>query len=389
MTMVISLQTMHPVLLYGQYEWDANWLPADEFEARLRAVRRIMADHGWHGLVVHGDSQENGLLCYLSNFIPNQRWALALIAAEGPPRLIASVGPRDLPAVQKLTWLQDIRASSDIAGALGTWLQELFAKHRASSGAAKIGFANLPRIRFDIAGKALDACRGFSEVEDASSALAHFTIAKRPREIALLRLSYRCLHLALGEVERVRGSGGDDRAVLLAAERHARMAGAQDVRILCGADGLGRLRPIDSQFPAGRADPATLYFALRRGGYWAEALMTLTRAPSPAQRAARQALEQVAASARAGVTCRELFRLLEAELPSNAAYPLQGSGIRRAGGLSLDGEPWMQPDSDEALVENGVYTIVASAGDDDSSPVSMTILARAAGREMLWPTTAG
>ncbi len=394
MSAAISMQTMQPVLLYGQYEWDQNWLPADEFEARLGIVRRVMADRGWKGVVVHGDSQENGLLCYLTNFIPNQRWGLALIGADGPPRLIVSVGSRDLPAVRKQTWVQDIRATSDIVSALGSWLQEVFDKSHAGSGPGKIGFADAERMRFDVAGKALDACRGFAEVEDASPALVAITRSKRPREIALLRLSYRCLHVALGEVERVWRNGGDDRAALLAGERSARIAGAQDVRMLCSVDGTGALRPIACESPspsrAGPVEPWTVYFALRRGGYWAEAMVTMTGAPSPAQRAARRALESAAASVHAGISCRDLLGRMEADRGSYAGHPILGSGACRASGRALDGEPWMRADSDEALVENGVYTIAAGVGGGDTGHVllSTTVLARAAGHEILWPAAA-
>lgn len=390
------MQTMQPVLLYGQYEWEQNWLPTDEFETRLRAVRRVMADKGWAGLIVHGDSQENGLLCYLTQFIPNQRWGLALIAADRPPRLIAPVGPRDLPAVRRLTWVQDIRATSDIAGALDAWLQEIFGKPASGGGQGKIGFADLDRMRFDLAGRALDACRGYSLVEDASPAVAAITRAKRPRELALLRLSYACLQLALDEVEAVRSAGGGDRAALLAGERSARMAGAQDVRILCSAgDGTGSLRPIDSRSPGpsrtGRVEALTVYFALRRGGYWAEAMLTLTEAPSPAQCAARQALAAAAASVRANTACRDLFRLLEAGGRPDAGQPLLGTGIRRAGGLSLDAEPWMQAGSDEALVENGVYTMATGFREENAGHhvlLSTTVLATPAGHEILWPAAA-
>jgi Xaa-Pro aminopeptidase len=254
-------------------------------------------------------------------------------------------------------------------------------------------------MRFDVAGKALDACRGFAEVEDASLALAAITRAKRPREIALLRLAYRCLHAALGEVERVRGHGGDDRAALLAGERSARMAGAQDVRTLCSVDGTGALRPVGS--PSARtssspsrtrpAEPWTVYFALRRGGYWAEAMVTLTGAPPAAERAARRALDAAATSMRAGIACRDLFRRIQADRGSHAGHPFLGTGICRASGLSLDGEPWMQADSDEALVENGVYTIATGAGDGGTGHflLSTTVLAKAAGCEILWPVTAG
>ena len=51
----------------------------------------------------------------------------------------------------------------------------------------------------------------------------------------------------------------------------------------------------------------------------------------------------------------------------------------------------MQADSDEALVENGVYTIATGAGDEGTGHVllSTTVLVKAARCEILWPVTAG
>jgi hypothetical protein len=119
-------------------------------------------------------------------------------------------------------------------------------------------------------------------------------------------------------------------------------------------------------------------------------MATMTGAPSPAQRAARRALDAAAVSVRAGIACRDLFRLMETDRGPYAGHPLLGAGVCRASGLSLDGEPWMQADSDEALVENGVYTIATGVGDGDTGHVllSTTVLARAAGHEILWPVPA-
>ena len=386
------MQTMQPVLLYGQYEWDRNWLPPDEFEARLADLRRVMSDKGWKWVVVHGDSQENGLLCYLTNFIPNQRWGLALFGMERPPRLVVPVGSRDLPAVRKLTWIQDIRATGDISDAIGSWLREGFDRNDVSTGLGKIGFAEVGRMRFDVAEKALEACRNFSAVEDATSALTAITHVKRSREIALLRLSYQCLQVLLREVLRVRSNGGDKKTALLAGERSARMAGAQDVRMLCSVDKTGALQPIESHSPAplraGSSEPWPVYLAVRKGGYWAEAMLTITDAPSAGQRAARRAIEKAAASVCAGITCRDFFCRVEEYRPSSVIHSLLGGGVCRAGGLSLDGEYWMHADSEEVFVANGVYTIAITSCDGETNQelLSTTILVRTAGHEILWPT---
>ena len=73
---------MHPVLVLGSYRWDQEWLPLDEFEERLRAVRGVMATKGWDGLIVHGNSEDSTLLTYLTNFYPRLRWTLAGISAK-------------------------------------------------------------------------------------------------------------------------------------------------------------------------------------------------------------------------------------------------------------------------------------------------------------------
>ena len=165
------MQTMQSVLLYGDYAWQRDLVPIAEFEARVTATRDLMGRQQWDGLVVHGDSRESAALCYLTNFVPNQRWCLALIAKKEPIRVIASVGPRDLPAVRPLTWVEDVRAAGNVKTPLSEWLTELCCATGRAGGSARIGVVDLARMRADIGREVEAVCRSFGSLQDVSEQL--------------------------------------------------------------------------------------------------------------------------------------------------------------------------------------------------------------------------
>lgn len=354
------MQTPQPVLLYGRYEWDRDLQPVAEFEARVESVRRIMRDRGWDALVVHGDSRENAALCYLTNVVPNQRWGLALIRARQPVRVIASVGPRDLPAITRLTWVEDVRAARDAHAPLTQWLTEIGGE---ANRVTRIGVVDLPRMRADIGRAVTDACRGFGEVEDATVALSALRRAKSPQEIRLLRTSQEILQVALSKIDRLRKERHPVAAALIAGERRARLLGAQDVRSLCNSGGRGPLQPLSHASGLDPSEPWTVYLAVRYCGYWTEAVTVLGSDPSAAVRATRAAIERALALVRPGVGGRELREGMKCALGAYPANPMLGDKIGRALGLSLDAEAWITAASEDRLVENAAYVIMAGASD--------------------------
>ena len=85
------MHTVHPCIMLGSYVWDGDTLPDDEFDIRMTSLREAMAKNGWAATLVYGDAREHQALAWLTNFIPRMRWAMALVPAQGEPRVLVSV----------------------------------------------------------------------------------------------------------------------------------------------------------------------------------------------------------------------------------------------------------------------------------------------------------
>jgi Xaa-Pro aminopeptidase len=361
--------------------------PVAEFEARLEAVRIAMRANGWDALVVHGGSRENAALCHLTNVVPNQRWGLALIAPDRPPQIVASVGARDLPAVQRLTWVEDVRASGEVRTPLSQWLTAIGGKKTRAGRALKIGIADLAHMRANIGRDVVEVCGGFGEIGDATPALAALRRAKSPNELKLLRESYRILQDAFAEIEKRRQAGSPIAAALIAAERTARLAGAQDVRSLCNAGVHGALHPVSRAAQLDSRGPWRVYLAVRFCGYWTEAFATLATSPLPVTAAARAAVGLAAERVRVGASGRQLADAMKPRFAGFGPHPMLGSKIARANGLSLDTQPWVTRDCADRLTGDGAYVVVAGAIDRDGrhALASATVVLDGANRTVLHP----
>jgi len=325
---------MHPVLVLGSYRWDQEWLPLDEFEERLRAVRGVMAAKGWDGLIVHGNSEDSALLTYLTNFYPRLRWTLALIPAKGDIRLLVAGATRDLPAAAMLTWVKDVGWYGNADKVLPEWI--------ASLGATpKLALAGIGAIRPAVHDKVTAHCKP----EDADDALLPLLRRKRPRERQMLRQSAKILS---DTVVTLAKDG------LIAAERRARAGQAQDVRILFSLDGGKTLKPFEAPSDL-ETPPSAAYVAVRYLGYWSEAFVTLE--DTPAKKAAAAALAAMLDVAKSGVTGRDLARAAAPHMKGHTPHPMIGARVGHGIGLSLDEAPVLSADSDATLEDGGAYSL--------------------------------
>src|ERR671918_776145 len=106
--------TRHSVLKRGCSVWDREAMPQEEFQGRLDAARRAMAQEGFEALVIYGDNYSFGDLCYLTHYFPKVRGGVAVVPRSGPISLLLNIGSRDVPFAKSLTWVEDVRASGQV-----------------------------------------------------------------------------------------------------------------------------------------------------------------------------------------------------------------------------------------------------------------------------------
>ncbi len=365
------MRTMHPVVGLGSYRWDQEWLPIDEFEERLRAVRRLMAAEGWDGLIVHGDSQDSAVLTYLTNFFPRNRWAVALFGAEGPGTLMVATSARDLPIAATITWMREVAPFAEARKIVPDWVAGL-------AGSPRIAVAGGAFMRRPVHAAVVGSAAKATAIVPADGALARLLHAKRPRELSMIRKSCAILGDTVAALDAARRSGASVVAASVEAERVARVSGAHDIRVLFSLDGGRTLRPFEETSDV-RCDPLVCYLAVRYLGYWSEAMVTLSNSSSATRAACAESLDALIAAAKPGATGADLARAAGTVGPP---HPVLGGHVGHAIGLDLDAAPI---ESGTTLAPGGVYSLHAgTAGDAGAALVSAMVAVGEDGAELLW-----
>ena len=375
------MRMKNTALLTGPYDWDPALLPLAEFEARLAAVRRVLAESGVAGLIVHGNSVEHGALAYLTGFVPKLGPAFALVPPDGPIRILASGGPGMISSAKLLTWVNDVRPLSNLRDALSEWLGEL--AHDGTGGIGLWGGQIMAQPPYLAVSAAVKPIGKSIELDDELDGLRR---RKSSRELQLLRETCRILAAACEVFERTSSEGSGARSAALAAERAAFAKGAQDVRILASARNGGPPLPFDSSRDV-RVAPLLACLAVRFAGYWAEGLITSPAASGGALGRVRAALATMLREVRPGATSSELLRAAAQHLTPYKFHPLVQSAIGNGIGLSFEESPVFDHDKKSTFETGGVYTLRSGALGEgsDNAIVSAMVAVSGAGIDVLWP----
>ncbi|MGE3712110.1 MAG: M24 family metallopeptidase [Hyphomicrobiaceae bacterium] len=360
--------TTHPSIMLGSYVWDQDWLPQDEFQIRRAGLQKAMDDNGWAGVLVYGDGREHASLAWLTNFIPRMRWAMALIVSDGEPKLLASMSSRDMPAMRTMTWIGDVVSGWEWRH-FDAWVAD-----QAKGG--KLGTIGFGLITPLLLSQVADSISGKFELVDGDAVLTPLRHRHRPREISLIRRSSRIVAAAATRLEEAWRAGAEIETAVLAGERCAREMAAQDVRTLFSSDNGRTLSPYRGQFDS-HADALVAYLAVKTAGYWSERFVTLSRRHRRIDEACRTALADMAASAHAGTTAKELHDIARRSLGNSELHPVLAASLGHRIGLSLVEGPELRADSTEALSADTAYALRVGAldGKDGGSICSTVVLA--------------
>jgi hypothetical protein len=375
----------HSALLTGCYDWDPLQVPLTEFEARLAAVRHVLADRGSALLLVHGNSIEYGALAYLTGFVPKLGYAFALISKRGPVQLLVSGSTAMLPAARRLTWIEDLRLIGDLESAIQDLLRD-----EGLNGQAVLGLWGYRAMTHGTYMSISAAIQPFGRILELEESLDALRLQKSLLERELLRQAGRILAVASESLVRAAANGLGVRSAALAAERAAFDAGAQDARVLASARDGGPPLPLEG--PRDRAvDPLLTCIAVRYTGVWAQGFVTAALRPSKALGRASEALAAMLQKARAGTTFSEISHLRTAHLHSYALHPLVERAVINGIGLTL--EAWQDTRdsgtssvSNSSIREGGIYTLCSGTLGEggDNAIVSAMIAVDRAGIEVLW-----
>ena len=361
------MRTMHPVLMTGANEWNEDWLPRDEYFERLRALRQIMAAKGWDGVIIHGDCDRCPIVTYLTNYYPISRWSIIFVGPEGEPKLLAAGGTRDIPAAVDQSNLREMSSYGNIDKLLPEWISALAGRNRARLGS--YGFGTMrPPVYQTVTG----VLEPIADLEAADDLLdGELLERKRPREVQMIAMASEIVQSALDALAAAFRSGVSATEAAIAAERTARLAGVQDVRIMLSFDGGRTLQPFFEMKP-GQQDPLVVYVAARSGGYWSEAMTTLSSKPYAPAQAAEAGLDAIIGKLKPGMSGADISAF--AGDSGASRHPIVKDRAGYGIGLSLEETPILRGDTKPVIQAGGVYALHAGVDGKDGPALASAVV---------------
>lgn len=378
------MRTMHPVLMTGVNEWNEDWLPRDEYFGRLSALRQIMKARGWDGVIIHGDCDRCPIITYLTNYYPISRWSLVYVGLEGEPRLLVAGGTRDIPAAVDQSNLREMSSYGNSDTLLPEWVKAPPGRNRALLGS--YGFGTMrPPIYKNITG----ILEPIADLEEADALLdAALFQRKRSREVEVIGQASGIVQRSLDAFAAAFRSGSTVTEAAIAAERTARLAAVQDVRLLVSFDGGSTLQPFFQMKPV-RHDPVVVYLALRYCGYWSEAMTTLSSKPHAALTIANAELDAMIDGLKpdlSGVALTQLgerargraalsrYKTMKDRIAAVLHHPIVKDRIGYGIGVALEEAQIMRGDAGPVIHDGGVYTLHAGVSNNDGAALTSAIV---------------
>ena len=366
--------TMQSTLLIGNYDWDADRMPKEEFQARIRDFWQRVPDVA--GLAVYGDRRNNAELAYFGYLVPKLRDSVALIPREGEPRMLVAGGANAMPPAARQTWIGKNEPLTDLPKAVAQWQKEL------NGPVAVVGVDN---VRLGVERALSEALGAGAASTRAAAAVRAMMRTKSPRELVEIRGACGMLKSAAAALREGVKAGKGVTDCMTQAEHEAVKMRAMEVRSLFSTDGGRTLRPYFS--PITRSvDPLLAYIAVRSGGYWAEGFMQAGKGSGEAAAKAREALNKVIAAMMPGARSRDLARIARDGVAPLGEHLLTRGSLGHAIGLALEEPPLLSAESDAKLEAGDVYTVRvgASDGKERNTIASAMVAITDRGSEVLW-----
>ena len=337
--------TAHPTLLIGPSDWDAERMPRAEFALRIEALWAHAPEA--EQAIIFGNSRHHAELAYFTNLVPKLGPALALLSRTGLRRMFVGDAVNMLGAARPLTWIEDVASMKDATAAIAA----------GGGHALLIGADYMPLA---LRRSSMDALGREASVADATAQVWSQMRRKSRYEIDAIDAAVKTTGVARKAMREALMSGGGVTDVVLAGERAADAAGAQDVRTLFSQDGGRTLQPFDVPINQ-QVDPLLAYMAIRRFNYWAECF-PLFATQSESTRLYEKAWEGMGlalSAIKAGVATHEIGQLVAAAIEPYLPHPVIGHAFAQRMGLALD-EPFCA-DIGASFEEGEVYSLRVGA----------------------------
>ena len=346
------MDTMQPTLKSGRYAWDRINMPVEEFQERVKKIRKAMKKEGIGLLLLYGNGfNDYGNYSYISNTITRlPQGSMVAVPLKGDATLMFEGAARGASSVKKMTWIDDIRASGNVSRECIAYLKE---KQLTS---CVIGGVGLKRLMPSYQYQALMESLPGRKIVDADQLLNELRMVKSRAEILQIERAARIVSRVLDFVTATPFVGPAENVLEAVARREARLEGAEDFRmmILKPSEKNGAFRPPEER-PIGSGDRIIIYLAVAFERYWAEAARTFTfgdgsfRENLPDR--VKTVYESILKGMKIGKRASQLYRDAMGKIARTGFEEISGYGMGQGIGLSLKELPLIAREDRTLLAE--------------------------------------
>ncbi|MEW6454933.1 MAG: aminopeptidase P family N-terminal domain-containing protein [Pseudomonadota bacterium] len=251
---------------------DESELPVAALEARLTRLRVAMQNGGLDSFLVYTNNVRPSAVTYLTGFTPYWSDALLLVGKNGPPVFATALSKRVSEWIRTTDPVSEILNTPKPGSALGA----LLAKDATIKRVGVLELDTLPGGLYDEIAAAAPAV----ELVDATALFSALRATADEVELGLLR---KADAIAVAALDQVGGSGTTDAGTLAGlVEKHARLAGAEEIYVTIAPDLSADTRFIRLSQPAVLADRFAVRASVAYKGSWVRRTSTFARDRSAA-----------------------------------------------------------------------------------------------------------
>lgn len=251
----------------GLMAWDPDELPRAVLDDRLARLRGMMRQEELDAFLIYTNLVRPSAVTWLTGFTPYWSEGALLVLEDGAPIFSTALSKR------VANWIRTTNPVSEVVNSPrpGTLLGERLVAH---GGIRRLGVLELDALPSGLSGDLTSAAPSIELVD----ATAPFAGIRRTVDDAERRLLVRADALAAAALDHVAAEPADDAGVIAGlAEKHARLAGAEEAHIAVAADldADRRLRRIVKATPLGARFAVRASIAYK--GVWVRRIRTFAR----------------------------------------------------------------------------------------------------------------
>lgn len=360
------METLQPNLKNGRNVWDKINMPEEEFQRRVRNVKKEMRKQGIDVLLLYGYGlNEYGNYCYLSNFIIRlPRGALMILPLRGEPCLIFEGASRGIPSFRKVTWVDDLRASGDVSKECVKYLKE---KNLTNSTIGFVGiFELMPYYQVEFLSESLNK----GKILNAEHIIQSLRMVKSQREVDQIHRSSRIIKKLFSFITETKFQNLNEKELEAIIYREARLEGAEDIRLMIA-------RPKESPWafrPPERIDVLSdetiiLNISVEYERYWAEAARTFIYKDYFLKESKAEELEilynQIVKKMKPDRVISQFYEESIYEIKNKGFSYLNEYGIGQAIGLSPNEFPMIREGETTVFKEGMVFSLKVLVNDNE------------------------